>query len=126
MGMTVPMMVIVAAVGSVHMARVIMTAVRPMYMALGGLLRQPAVDAPQGQEHLRPRGGELAVAQHRELGVVHAAQVKGLGQGGENPVRPAVPGMPDPDQVGEADPASGKRVSKTQVILIRIAIILSE
>jgi hypothetical protein len=57
---------------------------------------------------------------------VHAPQVEGFRQGGQNPVRPTVSGMPDPDQVSEADPASGKRVSKTQVILIRIATMISE
>ena len=83
---------------------------------IGGLLGQPAVDGAQGEEHLGAGGGELAVTQHRQLGVVHAAEVEGIGEGGEHAMGPAVAGMPDADEMGEGDTARGKRFPVTQAI----------
>jgi hypothetical protein len=39
----------------------------------------PLIDAPEGEEHLRARGGQFAVAQHRHLGTVDAAEIEHLG-----------------------------------------------
>jgi len=95
-------------------------------MTIWSLIRQPTVDASKGEEHLGPGGGELAVAEHGELGIVDAAQVEGLREGGKHPVRPAIAGVPQPDQVREGDTAGCEVVSKTQVIRIRIATMVNE
>ena len=69
--------------------------------AIGG---QQLVDPAQGQKHFRAWGGELAVAQHGELGAVDPAQIQGLCQGRQHPVGPAVALVPDLDQMGEGNP----------------------
>jgi hypothetical protein len=95
-------------------------------MAIGSLIRQPAVASAKGKEHLGPRGGKLAVPQHGELGIVHPAEVEHVCQGRQHPMGPTISGMPDPDQVRKGDTARYELVSKTQVIWIRIATILCE
>ena len=89
------------------------------------LSRQQLIDPAQGQKHLRPRRCQLAVAQHRELGIVHAAQIKGLRQAGQHPVAPAVALMPDPDQMGKSNPARCDVLPVAQLIRIRIATIVA-
>ena len=92
----------------------------------GWLGRQPLVDAAEGEKHLRPGGGELAVAQHRDLGVVHLAQIEGLGQARQDPVTPVVALMPHLDQMGEGGAARTELVSIAHLLIrIRIATILS-
>jgi hypothetical protein len=70
----------------------------------GGLCGQHLIDAAQGHEQLRTGGGQFAVAQIGELGVVHAPQGQPLRQGGEHPLTPAVALMPHPDQVPKRIP----------------------
>ena len=95
-------------------------------MAIGSLIGEPAVAAAKGEEHLGSGGGKLAVPQHGELGIVHPAEVENLCKSWQHPMGPTISGMPDPDQVRKGDTARNELVSKTQVIRIRIATILSE
>jgi hypothetical protein len=57
---------------------------------------------------------------------VDASEVEHLGQDWEHPVRPTIAGVPQSDQVREGDSSGYEVVSKTQVIRIRIAIMISE
>ena len=84
--------------------------------AAGRLPGQQLVDPTQGQEQLGARGGELAVAQHRQLGVVQPAEVEGFGEGRQHPVAPAVAAVPEPDQVGKGDPASSDVIPVTHAV----------
>ena len=99
------------------------TRIQTVWPRLAG---QQLVEPPQGHEQLRPRRGQLAVAQVGELRVVHPAQLQPLRQGRQHPLAPAVALMPHLDQMPERIATRFEFIPIIQAIRIRTATILSD